>query len=150
MADAASLTAHTGYWLRMVSNEVSQEFARKVAEEGVTVAEWSFMRSLYDVDAMAPSALAAKMGLSKGAISKLADRLIDKTLVARAENDEDRRGHSLSLTSAGRGKVPALAALADKNDAEYFDVLTTDEHATLLALLKALADRRGLKTIPVN
>lgn len=150
MPDASDLHAHTGYWLRMVSNAVSREFARKVAEEGVTVAEWSFMRSLYDVDAMAPSALAGKMGLTKGAISKLAERLIDKQLVARSDNLEDRRAHSLSLTEAGRAKVPILAMLADGNDAEFFGVLTTGEHGTLLGLLRALADRRGLKTTPVD
>ena len=80
MPPASDLTAHTGYWLRMVSNAVSQDFARKVADEGVTVAEWSFMRALYDADAMAPSALAEKMGMTKGAISKLADRLLGKGL----------------------------------------------------------------------
>ena len=46
MAAVSDLTAHTGYLLRMVSNAVSQEFARKVAGEGVTVAEWVMLRSL--------------------------------------------------------------------------------------------------------
>jgi DNA-binding MarR family transcriptional regulator len=150
MPPASDLTAHTGYWLRMVSNAVSQDFARKVADEGVTVAEWSFMRALYDADAMAPSALAEKMGMTKGAISKLADRLLGKGLIARADNPGDRRAHTLSLTGAGRSKVPILAALADKNDAEYFGVLPTEEREMLHRLLRILADRRGLKTIPVD
>jgi hypothetical protein len=34
----------------MVSNVVSQEFARKVSSEDVTVAEWAFMRALYDLE----------------------------------------------------------------------------------------------------
>src|SRR5687767_11613169 len=106
MPPASDLTAHTGYWLRMVSNAVSQDFARKIADEGVTVAEWSFMRTLYDADAMAPSALAEKMGMTKGAISKLADRLLGKGLITRADNPGDRRAHTLSLTGAGRSKVP--------------------------------------------
>lgn len=150
MPPASDLTAHTGYWLRMVSNAVSQDFARKVADQGVTVAEWSFMRSLYDTDAMAPSALAEKMGMTKGAISKLADRLLGKRLIARADNPGDRRAHTLSLTEAGRSKVPMLAALADKNDAEYFGVLPTEEREMLHRLLRILADRRGLKTTPVD
>jgi len=150
MPSASDLTAHTGYWLRMVSNAVSQDFARKVADEGVTVAEWSFMRALYDADAMAPSALAEKMGMTKGAISKLADRLLGKGLIARADNPGDRRAHTLSLTGAGRSKVPILAALADKNDAEYFGVLPTEEREMLHRLLRILADRRGLKTTPVD
>ena len=150
MTEISDLTVHTGYWLRMVSNAVSQEFARKVAAEGVTVAEWTFLRALYDADAMAPSALADRMGMSRGAISKLADRLVDKTLVSRGGHADDRRMQILSLTAAGRGKVPVLAALADLNDAEYFGVLGDDERATLDRLLRTLADRRGLKTVPVD
>jgi DNA-binding MarR family transcriptional regulator len=146
----SDLTTHTGYWMRMVSNAVSQDFARMVAAEGVTVAEWSFMRALYDVDAIAPSLLAEKMGMSKGAISKLADRLLAKRLVARTESQQDRRAHHLSLSAEGRAKVPVLAALADENDAQYFGLLTTDEREALDRTLKALASKRGLSTVPVD
>ncbi|MFC4171348.1 MarR family winged helix-turn-helix transcriptional regulator [Microvirga sp. GCM10011540] len=134
----------------MVSNAVSQEFARKVTTEGVTVAEWSFMRALYDEEAVAPSVLAEKMGMTKGAISKLADRLLAKGLVARIESEQDKRAHSLLLSAEGRAKVPVLASLADENDAEYFGVLTMDEREALDRTLKALAARRGLRNIPAD
>ncbi|UJW76402.1 MarR family winged helix-turn-helix transcriptional regulator [Rhizobium sp. SL42] len=155
MATVSDLTAHTGYWMRMVSNAVSQEFSRKVAGEGVTVAEWAFMRALYDQDDtgqfhMAPSALADRMGMTKGAISKLADRLQEKRLVGRAENERDGRAHRLFLTVDGRAKVPVLAALADATDADYFGVLTPEEHALLSQTLRTLAERRGIRTIPVD
>ncbi len=150
MTTVSDLTTHTGYWMRMVSNAVSQEFARKVAGEGVTVAEWAFMRALYDQDDMAPSALAEKMGMTKGAISKLADRLTEKRLVGRAENERDGRAHRLFLTEDGRAKVPVLAALADATDADYFGVLTPEEHTALSQTLRALAERRGIRTIPVD
>lgn len=150
MTKVSDLTVHTGYWLRMISNAVSQEFARKVEGEGVTVAEWAFLRGLYDTEAMAPSALADRMGMSRGAISKLADRLVDKHLVSRSDHADDRRMRTLSLTAAGREKVPALAALADRNDAEYFGILSDEERVALDRLLRTLADRRGLKTVPVD
>ncbi|MDI7774502.1 MarR family transcriptional regulator [Asticcacaulis sp. EMRT-3] len=133
----------------MVSNAVSQEFSRKVADEGVTVAEWAFMRALYQNPA-SPSVLADRMGMTRGAISKLADRLLAKALIERTENPEDKRAHSLSLTAQGQLKVPVLAALADQNDAEFFGVLTPDDHKALAQILKTLADRRALKTIPVD
>ncbi len=148
--NTSKLTDHTGYWMRMVSNAVSQEFARKVAGKDVTVAEWSFMRALYDSEPMPPSILAEKMGMTKGAISKLAERLLAKGLVARKESKEDKRAHSLSLTSEGRDKIPVLAALADENDAEFFSTLTTEEHETLNRILKLLAERRGLNATPVD
>jgi DNA-binding MarR family transcriptional regulator len=150
VSSVSHLTAHTGYWMRIVSNAVSQDFARRVAAEGVTLAEWSFMRTLYDVDAIAPSLLAEKMGMTKGAISKLADRLLAKGLVERMESQQDRRAHVLSLSAEGRAKVPVLAALADQNDAEYFGLLTPDEHEVLDRTLRALAARRGLSAVPVD
>lgn len=150
MTSVSELTDHSGYWMRMVSNAVSQEFARKVSGEGVTVAEWSFMRALYDLQPTPPSVLAESMGMTKGAISKLADRLAAKGLIERMESQKDRRAHSLSLTKEGRAKIPVLASLADRNDAEFFGVLTKEEHESLDLILKALAERRGLKTTPVD
>lgn len=150
MTSASELTDHTGYWMRMVSNAVSQEFARKVSGEDVTVAEWSFMRALYDMEPTPPSVLAERMGMTKGAISKLAERLVAKGLVERAESQQDRRAHSLSLTREGRAKIPVLASLADENDAEFFGVLTKEEHETLDRILRVLAERRGLKATPVD
>lgn len=150
MSSISDLTDHTGYWMRMASNAVSREFSRKVAAEGVTVAEWSFLRVLYGMEPAPPSVLADRMGMTKGAISKLAERLSAKELIARSENPQDKRAHSLSLTREGRARVPALAALADENDAEFFGVLTKDERAALNLILKALAERRGLKATPVD
>jgi DNA-binding MarR family transcriptional regulator len=150
VSSISNLTGHSGYWLRMVSNAVSHDFARKVAGEGVTVAEWTFLRTLYDAGEMAPSALAERMRMTRGAISKLADRLLEKQLIERTDNPGDKRTHSLSLTEAGRQKVPALAALADRNDAEYFGVLTTEERDALDRVLRALIERRGLSDVPVD
>lgn len=150
MAQVSDLADHTGYWLRMVSNAVSHAFARKVAGEGVTVAEWVFMRALYNQPGIAPSALAETMGMTRGAISKLADRLIDKGLVRRTDNKDDRRAHTLYLTPRGKALVPRLAALADQNDSEFFGVLTLEERRTLETALATLVERRGLNAIPVD
>lgn len=144
----SNLTDHTGYWLRMVSNAVSQDFARKVAAEGVTVAEWSFMRALFDEDGTAPIMLADRMCMTRGAISKLADRLVAKGLVARTE--AGGRGQILSLTLEGRAKVPVLAGMADANDEEYFSVLSGDNREALSRILQNLVERRGLTKTPMD
>ncbi|MDP3339468.1 MarR family winged helix-turn-helix transcriptional regulator [Frigidibacter sp.] len=150
MTSSSALTDHTGYWLRMVSNAVSQEFSRKLAGEGVTVAEWVFLRALAEGEGLAPTLLAAKMAMTRGAISKLADRLEAKGLIARTDSETDGRAQSLSLTAEGQAKVPVLARLADLNDAEYFGVLAPDERAALDRTLRALVQRRGLTTVPTD
>ena len=91
----SGLETHLGYWLRYVSNQVSHAFALKVRDAGVTVAEWVVLRELYDAVSM-PSALAGRLGLTRGAISKLADRLEAKGLIEREATAGDGRVQILS------------------------------------------------------
>jgi DNA-binding MarR family transcriptional regulator len=135
-ADVPELAAHLGYWLRQVSNHVSQAFARRVAVKDVTVAEWTMMRVLYSTQPVAPSQLADEMGMTRGAISKLADRLVLKSLVAREASSTDRRAQSLRLTPNGARMMPELAALAEENEAECFAHLSREDRATLKRILK--------------
>jgi DNA-binding MarR family transcriptional regulator len=144
------LDSHLGYWLRFVSNHVSHAFARKVETRGVTVAEWVVLRELYDRDGLAPSILAERIGMTRGAITKLADRLIDKHLVTRRAVEADRRFQILALTAGGRRLVPALAKLPDVNDAEFFAHLSSAEQAALTAAMKAIVKHHGLKAVPVD
>lgn len=144
------LRAHLGYWLRAVSNAASMAFARKMEAEGVTVAEWVFLRVLYDAEGIAPSMLAEQMGMTKGAISKLADRLVEKQLVTRVANPDGKRGQSLSLTPAARRLVPRLAKLADRNDAEFFGTLAARERRQLERLLMKIIAERQVTAIPID
>ena len=147
---AAALTAHLGYWMRFVSNHVSHAFARKLEGRDVTVAEWAVMRSLHGEEALAPSVLADRLGLSRGAISKLADRLIGKGLLVREASATDGRAQTLALTPAGDALVPELAALADRNDAEFFGDLAPEERETVERVLRSIVEKRGLTQIPVS
>ena len=146
----SDLTAHIGFWLRMVSNHVYQSFAAKLADKQVTVAEWSLMRALYGKAPMPPSRLAGEMGMTRGAITKLADRLIAKSLILREASAEDGRAQTLALTDRANDLVPVLAGLADRNDAEFFDGLTTDERDMLRQLLGSLAQRGNMTAVPIG
>lgn len=148
--EISPLEAHLGYWLRYVSNHVSHGFSRKLAARDVTVAEWVVMRELFEHDAVAPSRLAARLGMTRGAISKLADRLAAKSLVGRTASGDDRRYQALALTPTGRTLVPRLSALADRNDAEFFGHLKAAERATIETAMKDIVRRHGLRTVPTE
>jgi DNA-binding MarR family transcriptional regulator len=146
----SDLRSHTGFWLRFVSNHVSHSFARKLVGSGVTVAEWVVLREMFDANTTSPSALATATGLTRGAISKLIERLVQKDLASRAEAAGDRRFQEVRLTSAGRVLVPQLAALADQNDHEFFSQLPVGERDRLVATLKKLVAANKLKQIPIT
>jgi DNA-binding MarR family transcriptional regulator len=146
----SDLKSHLGYWLRSVSNGVSQGFAVRLQERGVTVAEWVVLRSMYDQQSMAPSLLAESMGMTRGAISKLVERLVAKGLASREGRDDDRRYQEIALTAEGRKLVPALSAIADGNDRQFFAPLNSDEQEALMASLKKLVQAHGLHKIPME
>lgn len=150
-AEASALEAHLGYWLRFVSNHVSHAFSAKLSERQVTVAEWVVLRELYAHQEVAPSALAEALRMTRGAISKLIDRLAAKALVEKAQaGGADRRFQSVGLTKAGRKLVPVLAVLADENDEEFFGHLSARERTGLEELLKEIVRRRGLTQVPIE
>src|SRR5262249_23532360 len=109
-----------------------------------------FLRVLYDADGLAPSAVAEHLGMTKGAISKLADRLLKKTLIQREANRDDLRAHRLALTPAGRALVPRLARVADVNDASFFGALSPDERRGLERLLRKIAGAHALTNVPID
>lgn len=148
--EVSSLDAHLGYWLRFVSNHVSHAFKVKVERHGVTVAEWVVLRALFGRDAARPSELAESVGLTRGAISKLVDRLVRKDLVLCRTDTGDRRAQFVELSLSGRKLVPKLATLADSNDAEMFGHLSPEQKGLLLSVLKVLVDFHGLKGAPID
>jgi DNA-binding MarR family transcriptional regulator len=146
----SDLKKHAGFWMRFVSNHVSHAFARRLLESGVTVAEWVVLREMYGCEEMAPSQLAERIGMTRGAASKLVDRLVGKALITREDRTDDRRFQEIALTAAGRKLVPSLAAIADENDEEFFAPLTARERETLVATLKKLVQAHGLHKLPTE
>ena len=148
---ASQLTTHIGFWMRLVSNHVSYAFARKLEFSGVTVAEWVVLREMYGGDdTTSPGVVAELAGLTRGAVSKLISRLLEKGLVTRKESSSDRRYQDIELTLAALAVVPKLAKLADENDREFFKGLRKSERVTLTSLLKKTAALHNLKNMPVN
>ena len=144
------LDAHVGFWLRFVSNHASHAFRQKVEAHGATVAEWVVLRQLLASGAVAPSTLAEALGLTRGAVSKLVDRLLAKRLVSRTAGTDDKRFQTVALTTAGRKLVPTLAALADANDAEFFGHLRDEQRAALVEVMQEIVRRHELKDVPVE
>lgn len=150
MPRTSGLEDHLGYWLRFVSNHVSHAFALKVEARGVTVAEWVLLRHLAESGEVHPSTLAENIGMSRGAISKLVDRLEEKGLLRRKAHKDDRRFQSVSLSAAGAKLVPVLAALADANDREFFGHLGRLERESMTRILREIVQCRGLRVLPID
>jgi DNA-binding MarR family transcriptional regulator len=147
----SSLKTHIGYHLRVVSNAVSHSFAKKLSASDVTVAEWVILREMYSGDeTISPSTIAELTMLTRGAVSKLIDRLLKKGLVTRSESLDDRRYQNIKLSPSALKLIPKLAAIADENDHHFFSALTQAERDDLIKILKNLSDFHKLTSAPIE
>lgn len=147
---APELESHLGYWLRRVSNHVSGAFARSLQTRHTSVAEWVVMCQVQGRPGITPAELAEGLDLTRGAVSKIIDKLEAKQWVAHSTKPEDGRVQLLSLTRRGSRILPELAAIADLNDQEFFEGLDSDEKATLRRLLGKLVEFHQIRNVPIE
>lgn len=136
----SALPDHLGYWLRKLSNAVTDAFAARLSAHGVSVPQWVVLRVLFDGEAFTLKEIVARVEVDQGSLSRMVDRLIVRGWVRR-ESGGDRRSVAISLTQTGRGLVPVLAALADENDREFFSALGAADRKKFLAAIRRLLAR---------
>lgn len=147
----SDLRSHLGFWMRLVSNHVSYSFAHKIEGQDVTVAEWVILREMFEhEDKTSTSNIIKQTGLTKGAVSKLIDRLCIKKLAVRLSTKHDKRFQEIGLTEKGRALVPKLASLADKNDQNFFGCLSIKERNEFDRILKKIVQENKLNKAPIN
>jgi DNA-binding MarR family transcriptional regulator len=146
----SSLESHLGYWLRRVSNAVSREFARALQLKQTSVAEWVLLREVYERDEATSGELAEALGFSRGAVSKIVDKLEAKRWIQTRAKPDDQRVRVLSLTHPGRLNLPILAQAADENDEYFFACLNRGERSTLRSLLIKIADHHQIHDVPTQ
>jgi len=122
--------------LRTAASRIAQREARLLSAHGVTLAESELLRAVFDSGPTAPSAVADRLGLTRGAVSKLVDRLRAKRLLVRAASGTaDRRYQTLALTGGGAMLMPALVQAAENCEATAFGHLSANDRAKIVALL---------------
>jgi DNA-binding MarR family transcriptional regulator len=146
----SGLDDHLGYWLRHVSNHVCGSFARSLEGRQFTVAEWVALRQLYDHSGITSADLSELLGVTRGAVSKILDKLDTKDMVERVVRQDDKRSHTLSLTPKGQRILPELAEIADDNDQQFFNCLSADERTTLKTLLQNVARFHQWGDVPID
>lgn len=137
-----------GLWLRLLacSNLIERQVRRGLRREfGTTLPRFDLMAQLYRApDGLSMGELSARMMVTNGNVTGLAERLVQEGLVERRPAAEDRRRQTVALTAAGRAAfrhmTPAHAGWIDGMVAG----LSADEKQQLLVLLAGL--KRSVET----
>jgi DNA-binding MarR family transcriptional regulator len=142
--DDLRLDAYLPYRLSVASNAVSGLIARAYQDRfGLTIPQWRLICVLAEDGGLTQGQLVARTVMDKVTVSRAAQGLLKRHLVARSDHQADGRSHVLTLTSEGAGLHMEIAPLALAYEAALIAGLSPDEVALLKRLLARLQSAAG-------
>lgn len=127
------------YRLSITSNLVSDTIARTYESLfGLTIPEWRLIAVIAETGGITQQAIGAKTLMDKVTVSRAAIALVDRGLLARQANPEDRRSHLLELTEAGHDLYAAVAPKALDLESRIFAAFDPGEVAQFMDMLRRI------------
>ncbi len=105
---------------------------------GLTIPEWRVIAHTAEEAGVTQQQIGQRSRMDKVTVSRAAIALIDRGLVARAENPSDKRSHQLVLTVAGRALYDQVAPKALELEARVFDRFDDQDLAILENMLRKI------------
>jgi len=138
------LDAYLPYRLSVASNAVSGLIARSYQDRfGLSVPQWRVICVLAEDGGLTQGQIVARTVMDKVTVSRAAQGLLKRRLVARSEHHADGRSHVLALSAEGAGLHAEIAPLALAYEAALIAGLAPDEVELLKRLLVRLQSAAG-------
>ncbi len=129
-----------GYLLNRCGGQMAARFERALEPYDISIAQWGALLAIHERGAAAPSEIAARVGIDRGATTRLIARMEAKGLVERRAHEADGRSVMLSLSPHSAALMPELLALSRKVNREALGLLPETEATALLRALRRLSD----------
>ena len=138
------LDSYLPYRLSVASNAVSGLIARAYEDRfGLTVPQWRLVCVLAEDGGLTQVQIVARTVMDKVTVSRAAQGLAKRRLVARSQNKADGRSHVLALTAEGRRLHGEIAPLALAYEAALIAGLAPEDVTLLKRLLARLQTAAG-------
>lgn len=134
---------YLSYLLARASHGVYKAFEVEVKRHRLTSIEWRVLAALSDGDGLTIGELAAIVLAKQPTLTKLIDRMVAQSLVAKRDDATDRRRTLVFETPRGRKIVTPLLASAKAHERELLATFPERDVETLKRILRALIARQA-------
>jgi DNA-binding MarR family transcriptional regulator len=132
------------YRLSYTSNLVSGKIAQVYQSLfGLSIPEWRLIAVLAERPSTTQQMIGGLTGMDKVTVSRATVALVDRALVKREPNPEDKRSQLLSLTTTGAQLYAEIAPKAKEMEAAIFSTLSSQERDSLMRLLRRIDSAVG-------
>ncbi|MCK6453061.1 MAG: MarR family winged helix-turn-helix transcriptional regulator [Alphaproteobacteria bacterium] len=132
------LEEQAGHLFRRVHQRATAIFLNKIGEPQLTPTQWAALVKLRDTRGASQNHLGRLTAMDPATIQGVIRRLVDRDLIERAGDPQDRRRQVLRLTPAGAALVDRLSANALEVSRAILEPLTPTDRAEFLRMVKAL------------
>lgn len=124
-----------GYQLLNLLAAMRRELEQRMAEHGLTDAQWRPLWLIKSGRADTAKEIARRLDIDAGAVTRVLDRLEGKGLIERARSEADRRLVHLRLTPAGEAAVRQVPAVLASVNNDFLSGFSEAEWKQLRRLL---------------
>jgi len=127
-----------GLLIRRLQQAAVSIFMSETAEVGLdmTPVQFGALTTIRTYPGVDQVTLAGLIAYDKTTIGQVVSRLLDKGLIERHTNKQDRRAKQLSITAAGRDALVEMAPRVQRVQVEILSGLSSDEEEVFVTLLK--------------
>lgn len=137
---ALSLDGYLPYRLSVLSNAVSRKIADIYEREfGLSIWQWRIIAVLGEREGLTSTEVAQRTLMDKPTVSRAAASLIERGILERQIDRDDRRRAPMRLSDEGQAIYAAVIPMALESEREFLNALTSEEAETLHTLLSRLA-----------
>lgn len=126
------------FLLARAGARMGNAFSRALKPYGLSLSEWRVCASLQHTPRQALSELATHIGTDLSALSRIVDRLVAQSLVAREKCDTDGRAVRISLSIRGQALTRKITPMARHYESVALSDFSAEEVKTLRAMLLRL------------
>lgn len=130
----------TSYLVKRLENAVREMLEEALAGRGVTLAQYTILSMVSDVDGMSSADVARRSAVSKQATNEIINALERKRLISRSEDGENRRILRIKLTRQGRTLLKSCDRGVDRSEETFFARLAPARAAALRRSIEILID----------
>lgn len=133
-----NLVDHLFYRLRRVQQRATSLFVDTIGDAQLTPTQWAVLATLQTYGPLSQNQLGRHTFMDPATTQGVILRLVDRKLVERRPDPQDRRRTSVSLARDGQALVAQLAPNAAAANQRVLAPLSAAEQETLLRLLEKL------------
>jgi DNA-binding MarR family transcriptional regulator len=131
--------------LRILEKEIGIELKNETACCGVTLPQCHILIEINETGPLSLSGISDKLGLDSSTLSRTIDGLVEKGLVERNIEKNDRRSISINLSENGTRKVESINEICNNTYNEFLNLIPENKIDIIMEAMDLISE--GMKNL---